>query len=289
MLNKSFFLLSKILNSSPLFHLSMDDNFDTIEKKNFLIGKELRFALLALSFGTIKLYLITFSITPSPFKWKGISLFQHINFDLVQNRKTPGFLKAQMDEYESSTLKNIDTETREKQEEFLKLRIAENNESLSNIFNKVNYHTTIILAYAAVLVYTYTKLIELQITTATTFIYYLAIINLLDIFDLIFLLKKTVSISGFVRSTFKQLRSCNEKYSLTKSLYFDWAASTNDVKYFAGLAKNSEIISIRIIFIGIIILASTTLFPEQIKNSRQETSVFLQSIAFNYHTTKEDL
>lgn len=288
MLNKLLFLLTKILNSSPLFHISADDNFDTIEKNNFSAGQEFRLALLALSFGTIKIYLITGTFTANPFKWKETSLFYRLSFDIVQKRKSPSILEAQMNKYENITLKNIDDETRTKQEEFLKLRIAENNDSLSSIFNKVNYHTTIILAYAAVLVYTYTKLIGLQITATTTLIYYLAIINLLNMFDLMFLLKMTVSISGFTRSTFKELRSCNEKYSLTKSLYFDWAASTDDVKYFAGLAKNSEIISMRIIFIGIIVLVSTTLFPEQTKNSQQGTSVFLQSFAFIDHMIEED-
>ena len=43
----------------------------------------------------------------------------------------------------------------------------------------------------------------------------------------------------------------------------------------------------RIIFIGMIVLASTTLFPEQTKNSQQGTSVFLQSIAFINHMTEE--
>jgi len=243
--------------------------------------------LLALSFGTIKIYLITCTFIANPLKWKGISLSYQINFETVQKRKSPSILKAQMTEYENITLKNIDDETRTKQEEFLKLRIAENSDSLNSIFNKVNYHTTIILAYAAVLVYTYTKLIELPITATTTLIYYLAITNLLNMFDLMFLLKRIVSISDFTRSTFMEIRSCNEKYSLAKLLYFDWAASTDDVKYFAGLAKNSEIISMRIIFIGVIVLASTTLCPEQTKNSQQGTSVFLQSIAFINHMIDE--
>ncbi|EHX5858027.1 MULTISPECIES: hypothetical protein [Enterobacteriaceae] len=287
MLNKLLFLLMKALNSSPLFHISADDNFDTIEKNNFSVGQEFRLTFLALSFGTIKIYLITCTFIANPFKWKGISLSYQISFDTVQKRKSPSILEAQMTEYENVTLKNIDDEKRAKQEEFLKLRTAENNDSLNSIFNKVNYHTTIILAYAAVLVYAYTKLIELPITATTTLIYYLAITNLLNMFDLMFLLKRIVSISDFTRSTFKELRSCNEKYSLAKSLYFDWAASTDDVKYFAGLAKNSEIISMRIIFIGMIVLASTTLFPEQTKNSQQGTSVFLQSIAFINHMTEE--
>lgn len=285
-LNIIYFLL-KIFNFIPLLHFSQDKNFDTISRSFFSLNDTFRISLIALNFGTYKIYLITISIIPTSWQFLNFRFFDILSFDQVQGRMTAQDITKLANEYEYDTLKKINTETRLRQEEFLKMRISENNDALNNIFNKLNYYTTIILAFSAALVYAYSKLNEIPLSIATTIIYSIVIINVLDIFDLILLLRRSVSISGFIRSTFKNLRTSNDNYSLTKSLYFDWIASTNDVKYYAGLTKNAEMRSVRVILTGFLLLICATLTFNSIEQENNGSLMYLQNLtSINYEGSR---
>ncbi|MFP2485677.1 hypothetical protein [Enterobacter ludwigii] len=277
MIKNIMFIILKMFNVNPIVHISIDENFDTIIPSLVTRKNTFRLSLVALNAGTIKIYIITFLFSPQTFKFSELNFIKALHFDKVQHRKTDIELQAMTDTYEVQTLQKINNDDKAMQEEFLKIRISENNDSLSNIFDKLNYYTTIILAFSAALIYAYSKLIEFQLNITTYLIYYIAFINLLDLLDLILLLRRSVSISGFIRSSFKDLRKSKTTYALTKSLYFDWAASTDDVKYYAGLTKNTEMRSFRVILLGFFLLISTTIFYNNAENDNSGTLFYLQS------------
>lgn len=280
MIKNIIFVFIKIFNFTPIIHISSDKKFDTLSDPDDMINAPLRLSLLALNIGVYKLYLFTFLITLSPFKLSNPRFLETLFFDNVQCRKTVQEIDSMTKTYEKETLLKIDTDERIRQEEFLKIRTSENNDTLSNIFDKLNYYTTVILAFSAALIYVYSKLSELHLNITTLLIFYLSLINLLDIFDLILLLRRSVSISGFHRSSFKSLRLNNKNYALTKSLYFDWAASTNDVQYYAGLTKNTEIRSFRVILVGFFLLICTSTTSNNVESDKNGTLLYLQSYTF---------
>lgn len=280
MIKNIIFVFIKIFNFTPIIHISSDKKFDTLSDPDDMINAPLRLSLLALNIGVYKLYLFTFLITLSPFKLSNPRFFETLFFDNVQCRKTVQEIDSMTKTYEKETLLKIDTDERIRQEEFLKIRTSENNDTLSNIFDKLNYYTTVILAFSAALIYVYSKLSELHLNITTLLIFYLSLINLLDIFDLILLLRRSVSISGFHRSSFKSLRLNNKNYALTKSLYFDWAASTNDVQYYAGLTKNTEIRSFRVILVGFFLIICTSITSNNVESDKNGTLLYLQSYTF---------
>ncbi|MCK4228197.1 hypothetical protein [Enterobacter sp.] len=276
-MNKNIiFRIMKFFNSTPLLHLSVDENFDTVTRSHLSTKKRFRLSLIALNFGTLKLYIFTLSTTPIARKI-GFNFFYVLDFDKIQQRKSGNEISAIAEEYEKNTLNNLTPNERSRQEEFLKIRITENNDSLSNIFDKANYYTTVILAFSAALVYAYSKLIELQLNITTLLIFYLVLINMLDLLDLILLLRRSVSVSGFHRYSFKSLCTSKKEYALTKSLYFDFVASSNDVQYYAGLTKNTEMRSFRVILIGFFLLICTTIKFNHIETKQDSPLLYLQS------------
>lgn len=277
MIKNLIFVVLRFFNSTPLLHVSIDENFDTVTHSHVSTKTRFRFSLAALSLGTLKLYIFTFSIIPNALRMEGFKLFYLLDFDKIQYRKNSNEINAITKKYEDETLNNLESDERLRQEEFLKIRITENNDTLSNIFDKANYYTTVILAFSAALVYAYSKLIELQLNITTLVIFYLALINMLDLLDLLLLLRRSVSVSGFHRSSFENLRTCKKEYALTKSLYFDWVASSNDVQYYAGLTKNTEMRSFRVILVGFLLLICTTIKFNYVENKQDGALLYLQS------------
>ncbi|ELK6101646.1 MULTISPECIES: hypothetical protein [Citrobacter] len=243
-----------LMNVSLIFHASMDSNFDSIENE-YKAKHDIRFSLFYLPLGGVRFYFITFLIEPSntPHTFK---FFHLITFEETQNTLTVSEIENRTETYRKNTLLGATENERMQQEEYLKLKISENQIFLSNIFNKAMYHTTIITAFAAVLGYTFSKFLEANIASPLHYlIWYLIVITLFEAINLICFLKKSVEIRGTYRATFKDLRESNKSYALTKSLYFDWQSTNQDRDYYAGLARNSEQTSLRIIVLGLITLS----------------------------------
>ena len=55
------YFIIKLLNFSLLFHTSLDESFDTIEKRNVINSTSLRVSLLCFPVGSKIIYLLTFN------------------------------------------------------------------------------------------------------------------------------------------------------------------------------------------------------------------------------------
>ncbi|WP_447880642.1 hypothetical protein [Serratia fonticola] len=277
-MNKIKIIVAKILNFSLFLHVSDDANYDTIEQGNIGEDTHFRFSVLYIPLGDKLLYFFSFKkeVNSSGSELSFKALYE-IKFDEKQVRETQSNIEDAVKKYEEETLKNITECRRCQQEEFMKLRIAERENSMSAIYNKINYHTTIMLAFSAVLVFIYSKVQEIaSVNYLWCLIYYLLLINFFDILSLGIFLRKSIQVKGFYRSSFKELRISEEDYALAKSLYRDWYAGNSDVSYFAGMTKNSEKLLFRVILNGLIVLLFVTFFTSRHEQVNKKTPSVIQ-------------
>jgi hypothetical protein len=256
----------KILNQSLFLHTSIDSNFDTIERGKLHRNTNLRISVLYLPLGTIRLYILTFKIhrnknTPL---FCDINLWHTIKFNKIQKTLSIEELSKRTNDYEDEILTKINKSSLTQQEEFLKIRISENQNSMANTLNKSGYHTTVILAYAAVFTFTYTQYLEIETNIyISILVCYLTAITLFEIINLFLFLKKSVEVRGTHRSSFMELKISKKHYALAKSLYFDWQSTTTSLTYTVGLARNTEQSSLKIIALGLLILFVVTVSPKK--------------------------
>jgi hypothetical protein len=264
-MNKFLVLILKTLNLSMLFHCSIDSNFDSIESDKINPETSVRFSIIYFPLGVLRLYILTINVhrkdgKPSSFDMR---FKYNLQFNDIQIPPDPNELLKLTESYELKTLAKNSASSLSQQEEFLKIRISENQNSKANILNKSGYHTTIILAFAAVLVFSYTQFIEIKTPIYySVAVCYLFTITFFEIVNLVLFLKKSVEVRGVHRSTFKDLRESEKYYALAKSLYFDWLSTSKDLTYNVGLARNTERSSLRIIALGLSILVLVVAAPQ---------------------------
>ncbi|EFN9426897.1 TPA: hypothetical protein ACXGT9_005045, partial [Escherichia coli] len=240
------------LNFSLLFHTSLDESFDTIEKRNVINSTSLRVSLLCFPVGSKIIYLLTFNKKSKRILDKSnFHFFTSIHYDTL----CPRISGAKIEEYVmaySQYIKSILPKRRKEQEDFLKQRLSENNDSLSNLQSKITHYTTITIALTGAVVYLQTILPSANTNFAIRFIsYYLFFILLVNIINLFLFLRKGMMVSSFSQSSFKSLKFDNSNYALTKAIYRDWIARKDDVRYFAGIVRNAEKYLYRSILVGI--------------------------------------
>lgn len=288
-MNKFIILVLKLLNLSIIFHTSADSNFDSIEAGKIDQDTSLRFSALYLPLGMVRLYILTVNIhrkngVPLSFDSK---LIFTINFNDIQKSIDLATISKRTEDYETEILSAVSATSLTQQEEFLKMRISENQNSMANILNKSGYHTTVMLAYAAVLAFAYTQYLEIETTKYLCILFtYLATITFFEIINLALFLKKSVEVRGIYRSTFNELKTSDKNYALAKSLYFDWQSTNNSLTYSVGLARNTEQSSIRVITLGLTILFLAILSPKK-TNSAESYDAPLNYYIANIDTYKK--
>ncbi|EEX9031742.1 hypothetical protein E9Z92_001684 [Escherichia coli] len=246
------YFIIKLLNFSLLFHTSLDENFDTIEKRNVINSTSLRVSLLCFPVGSKIIYLLTFNKKSNRILDKSnFQFFTSIHYDTLCPRISGTKIEEYVMTY-SQYIKSILPKRRKEQEDFLKQRLSENNDSLSNLQSKITHYTTITIALTGAVVYLQTILPSANTNIAIRFIsYYLFFILLVDIINLFLFLRKGMMVSSFSQSSFKSLKFDNSNHALTKAIYRDWIARKDDVRYFAGIVRNAEKYLYRSILVGI--------------------------------------
>ncbi|HBC7431402.1 TPA: hypothetical protein KEY68_003702 [Providencia rettgeri] len=222
--------LFTILNSIPIIHVSNDDNYGTYHNI-----ETIRISLLSIPLGKKIFYFLS-----KKRNCKKIELFKVIYFDIEQCRVSPEEVDEKVSNYELY-LKTTSPLQREKQEEFLKIRIAESIGSLSSLHNKVSFYSTIGLALFGFLGYLLTEIVNLK-----TFIYIkwwlfsFWSLSALYALNLVFFIKAAIAVTSFNKSKFSTLRNNVKETALLTAFYRDWYDITDAVRYHASLVKNIE-------------------------------------------------
>lgn len=255
-----------LLNYSLFFHTSNDENFDTLESGWRRVPENLRLSLLAIPFGNKVYYIITYKkINTKFFNKKNYDLFFILDYDLKWGRNSSDFIEEKVKVY-ANQMDSQSIEKIKEQEEFLKQRISENNESMSTLRNKITHYTTIFFAFASALVYLFTKTSVIFSSDILALIYhYLLFTITIYVTNIALFLRKGMLINSFYQSSFKELRTSVYKHELTKSFYRDWFAKNDDVRYFSGIVKNAEKYLYRAIIIGLISFVLVTFLSKEKK------------------------
>ncbi|MHA3357381.1 hypothetical protein ACX1HO_19135 [Yersinia enterocolitica] len=226
----SKFLL--IFNYLPFFHISNDQNFGTYNDLDTA-----RFSLFSLPLGESIFYL--FTLYKKDDIWH-INLYKKLSFDQVQSRVKPSEIEEKVAAYENYIV-GISDQERERQEEFLKIRIAELTGALYSLHNKVSFYSTIGLALLGFLGYLLGEIVNSNLPIMLIWIFYaLWGLSFLYALNLVLFIRSSIAVNSFYKSSFSGLKKDPKKTALAISFYRDWYDINDVVRYIASLVKNIE-------------------------------------------------
>lgn len=234
MSNKSrplFVFFCKILNWSPVFHVSCDDRYGS-----YSAYSNVRFSALAVSIGLYKIYFLT--------RFDGRFAF----FFILSFRSAAAYPSIELVEQKSQeyyALMQSDQKTDQELEvhyEFLKESYNNACASKSSMLSKTSSHASTYLVLAGFYAYVFNEIWNLdgwQKHSASFFIF-CGVLFLLTSGVFIFSL---LQVSSEIRSTFTDLKKSEGSIYLkqAKSAYENWYASKEENKVLASKIKNIEL------------------------------------------------
>lgn len=271
----SKFLL--ILNYLPFFHISNDQNFGTYNDLDTA-----RYSLFSLPWGKSIFYLFTLYKKDDSYH---MDCYKKLSFDQVQSRVKPSEIEEKVAAYEDYIV-GISDQERERQEEFLKIRIAELTGALYSLHNKVSFYSTIGLALLGFLGYLLGEIINSNAPIVMTWILYtLWWISSLYALNLALFIISSIAISSFYQSSFGDLKKDPNKAALAISFYRDWYDIKDAVRYISSLVRNIEKYLYRLI--AICIVAWVCVFFISNSGWHESEKYFHTEINYNFvNTTK---
>lgn len=129
--------LCYLFNQLPLFHISQDERFDSIENIS-----DLRFSFIAFPWGDKYLYIASFLFTLKKFEWG-----KCLRLSDIQPPMELSELNKKVDAFYELTKKTAEEDSKLRIE-FLKHKNEECKSSLNVLNNKVNSYIAVVLVYA---------------------------------------------------------------------------------------------------------------------------------------------
>ncbi|MGI2161909.1 hypothetical protein ACRN9X_09460 [Shewanella oncorhynchi] len=246
---KLVLVICKLMNLSPLFHISSDDRFDSVHN---LYG--LRFSFISVPCGDRHLYIISYS------KQRRFQLFSCLNISDIDKPRTSD--KLEEAKLEFSKLKNTHGDSESKLRiEFLKHKQAESQNSINTLNNKVNSYVAIALVYAGFLVYLFKSTLNFSSSPLNILMLSLLALSGVHIVSVFILLRRYLQVKGTFKSKFNSFKESPTWQDLAKCTYIDWLTSNEEKQTSATMVKNIEKHFIRSIVLSTILLGSILLYP----------------------------
>lgn len=225
--------------------LSDDNNFATLEWKN-LKDKEfhLRISLLNLMMGDYILYLFTFDIRKRRLKLMHVLCLEDMDGILLTDEKIDEIQNRFKNHIQNLTEKELEIE-----KEALCYRIQNEEQRIDTSIDKLNIYATIILTVLPLVlaILDLKKIFTLSLPILIGVI--LIIYSLLNICAFIF---RTIKVRGIKKSTFKDLRTSQEKdKEIILQYQYDWQQLKYKAQLFVSFVLNLQewVVSILILSI----------------------------------------
>lgn len=247
-----------ILNISPIIHVSDDDQFGDL-------GDAKRYSLAELSVGPRKFYFFSLMKTKDGLEFK---IIEKLNFTDKCKIHDDLYLESKAQDYEFIASKESEN-TLENQMDFLKHKISMSESRTASGYNKINIYSAIIIAHIGFLAYLLSQIVDRQdnniLLSVIVFLYALTIYFIIN--SAMFI-THSLSIKGYFRSAFKDLKKDSSKKNLAKAYYFDFLSTNNESHVITSIVLNTEKYFIRGFMTSIIVWV-LILLPENIieKNS----------------------
>jgi len=236
-----------ISNWSPLLHSSNDCLFGSLGESD-----PDRYSLIEFSLGKRKLYFVTFFKSNNRYHFK---LYDQINFDAICKINTEEEMQEKIDAY-SNEIKDKNDDLINIHIFFLKDKIGMNQTRIVSAYNKINSYTAITLAYIGFIVFLVNKVIKSDesIIYFQWVVFVLMILSIYYTANCVLFIKSGLSIKGYIRSTFKDLKKQPTFQQLSLNYYTDWYSTNNEAQVITSLVRNIEKYFIRSFVLSILIL-----------------------------------
>lgn len=261
-------LVCRLLNHFPVFHVSRDDGFDSVD---FLAG--LRFSLLSLPWGDKHIYLFTYI-----YQGNVKERFKLLSILRISDIKSPR-QQEDLDQLEADFLDLEDDTGGLKSKlriEFLKHKSAECQNSINTLNNKVNSYIAIALVYTGLFAFLFQSILELGFSHFSALMWLAFGLSSISLVNVLVLLRRYLQVKGALKSRFGSFKGTPNWKQLAKGIYIDWLTSQDEQWEAATVVKNIEKYFIRSIFFSSLILFSTVLQP------------FIQQVPFDARKVTND-
>lgn len=252
----SFFInkFIQISNWSPILHASSDSQFGSIVE-----GRPDRFSLLGLSLGKRKLYIISFKNDHASYKF---NLIFNLKFDSLCKISSESEVNDKVNSYKEELSTKSDDSIRN-EIDFLKYKISLNKSRTVSGYNKTNIYTAIILVYTGFIAFMLEKVIDFSTNNPiyNYLTYVVVILAIYYLFNCVLFIKSALSIKGYTRSAFRDIRKDSGIKNIASAYYTDWYSTYNESQVTTSVVANIEKYFTRSflmsIFLWIILLAVT--------------------------------
>jgi hypothetical protein len=236
----------QILNWSPILHASIDNQFGSIDE-----GIPNRFSLFCLSLGKRKIYILSCVKSQESLVFK---IFYQLTFDSLCAIKSEADVNNKVDSYQGYLLDKDDGVIRN-QIEFLKDKILLNQSRTSSGYNKTNSYTAIVLVYMGFIAYLLEQVVNLSEKGNLTqySLYILISLSIYYTLNCTLFIKSALSIKGYIRATFRDIKENPSLQKLACAYYTDWYSTNNESQVVTSVVANIEKYFTRSFMISILV------------------------------------
>lgn len=225
----------RILNWSPVFHASTDNQFGSVDGR-----MPNRFSLLGLSLGKRKYYVISMVKKHESLK---LEYFDHLSFDSACKIKSESEINEKVEKYQGYlSEKNDDVELVKNQIDFLKHKMSLSQIRIAGSYNKINAYTAILLVYVGFIAFMLGKVSSMADGNALLqfTVYTLSALSIYYTFNCVLFVHFALLIKGYVRSSFKDLKENSSTEKLACAYYTDWYSMENEAQVAISVVANIQ-------------------------------------------------
>ncbi|MFM5578339.1 hypothetical protein ACK4A1_01670 [Aeromonas veronii] len=265
-----------MLNWSPFIHVSDDELFGSVSA-----DYKKRISLIEFPLGKWKFYFFT-RLKEKNDKAK-YNFFHLLDFDSVCKIKSEQVVNEKVTDYKCF-ISGLDDELIRNQIEFLKDKISMNQARIASGYNKTNMYVAIVLVYFGFVLYLIGKVVNLA--TINYWLFFLTFFVGYNAFNCACFIKSSLSIRGYIRSSFRSIKNDASIKELACAYYRDWYSTNNEGDVITSYVGNVEKYFTRSLVVSVLVLGilsigdKTDLFKGETMHHNNEFLIFNETGEF---------
>jgi len=228
----------RLLNWLPIFHLSADQNFGTIEKDYDLKETKkmgMRFSLIYLELGALKYYFITYSFKKRKFAMKQVfSIDQYFQTEETMNRINKACEKQR------NHLENLENSSEiELEINFIKYKMEQQEGREAKSSEKMNTYNYLFLVLAPATITFWLYFISYGFNIYFDFM--IGIVFVYDLVNIYFYIMQFNKVRSFTRTKYGTIKNAKNKLiEIALGYYEDWQKIKDEADELVSYPKNLQ-------------------------------------------------
>lgn len=268
--NSFVYGLCFLLNLLPIFNVSVDSNFGTMNKN----GK-LRLSLVCLLLGDQNWYFFTFYDGKLCF-FKKLRLSDVIKHYDIKNWDADGY------KFDEFRLKLNNSEKNSIYKEFLQNRISESERSIDTSNSKVNTYLTVLSIIASFYIFSLKSIIiTLDINTITilsAFICLFSGILMMYLFGLGMLIRHYLSVKSYISPSFSDIMNSATNKKFIRTLFQTSKSKAEYSRHQTTIVLNIQNYFWKSLILTIILLIAISLIPKEDLKKKSNASIHAENM-----------